>query len=142
MARMDYEKRRRKQIVDERHPLPWWRGSWGPTTHPDPTPWRAPAKASTRASARAAQAKRRALVARLEALSVELEDSRGGGGRGSRTGFAPGARFAYRNSRSRVSQHTIVRVADGRAHTHDKKTWKVRTLETLSRRANPVVELL
>jgi hypothetical protein len=85
---------------------------------------------------------RGALVARLDALIVELEDSRGGGGHGSRTEFVPGATFAYRNSRSRVSQHTIVRVAHGRAHTHDKKTWKVRTLETLSRRANPVVELL
>jgi hypothetical protein len=32
---MNYDKRRRKQIVDERGPLPAWYRSWKPTTYPE-----------------------------------------------------------------------------------------------------------
>lgn len=35
MARRDYEKRRRKQIVDERGPLPYWYEQWRPSTYPE-----------------------------------------------------------------------------------------------------------
>jgi hypothetical protein len=140
MARMDYEKRRRKQLVDERGPLPWWRPKWKPTVYPDAT---APiTSARSQDPRRAAPEKHRALITQLQARIAELQRDRDGGNDASGPGFVKGATFTYRNTRGDLSKHTIVRVARARVYTHDGKQFKVRTLRKLSQGRNPIVELL
>jgi hypothetical protein len=137
---MDYEKRRRKQIVDERGALPWWWRRWEPAIYPDAT---APSiRVRAQDARRAAAGKRGALMAQLQACIAELERTRDGEDEAPSTGFVKDATFTYRNKRGGLSKHSIVRVARGWVYTHEKKRFKVRTLERLSQRPNPVVELL
>jgi hypothetical protein len=142
MARMDWEKRRRKQIVNERGPLPWWKRAWKPTIRPatqsSPRVIRAKALGSARERAGALPGSAQRRVAGVETRVREVE-RRGGD---VRVDFAVGMRFAYRNKRGRVMEHRIVRIALGRAYTDDHKKFKIRTLRKLSQGPSPVVRVL
>jgi hypothetical protein len=75
-----------------------------------------------------------------------IDELRGGGGNMAKTqtrsrsrkasqaadGFVKGTTFTYRNQNGDESEHTIVRVAGGRAFTDTDKRFKVATLEQLN----------
>ena len=83
----------------------------------------------------------RAEIRRLE----NLLNSKGGGDNMAKTqtrsksrraaaadGFGVGTTFTYRNNNGEESEHTIVRVAGGRAYTDTDKRFKISTLEQLN----------
>jgi hypothetical protein len=145
MASLDWEKRRRKQIVDERGPLPWWWRSWGRTTRVEKsTPAAAAAKpvVPRKRPARKRRANRGDAVAQSRAATSDSRRRRAGKGDTHKHGFVSGATFTYRNSRGEVTRHTIVRVSRARVYTSDGKEWKLSTLEKIGQGPNPTVTLV
>ena len=145
MAGLDWEKRRRKQIVDERGPLPWWWRNWGRTTHAEKSaPPAALAKpvVPQKRKKRKRRGTREDAVAQVRERMSDVDGRRVGKGNADQQRFVAGAIFTYRNRRGRVTQHTVVRVARGRVHTSDMKRWKLSTLEKLSQGPNPTVTLM
>jgi hypothetical protein len=148
MTRMNWEKRRRKEIVDKRGPLPFWWQRWGPALRSDPKTRRVsrPKKAKPVSSPKKAKPSFAAddLRARIEkavreALG-EVQSRRRDGGASS-ADFSVGVKFRYRNSRGTVTEYRIAKVVGGVAYTEDGKQFKVRTLEKASRGHDPDVEL-